>query len=379
MLMTAKDFKGLRRHFLSSCILRQPERNPLFFHCLFKTSLLRKNFHLRHILKSSPKESLVPETDYPFFSSPCVTTNISLSKDESDYEDEEEEGDQDSLISSPVMDLTTSMDPSQGQQQEQGLSLSKGRTTSTSIPRFYSAVDMSGQSDHTLTGHDLAQSGLRMSVASSVASSGNLHDQLHLKIPPVPKASSSYRSDFESWEQQARASSSLLSTSVGGQQPQSEQDQGSQLPSSHHPHHHHHQQGMTTSSSGSASEATGGTTASGSGMMSPTGSTSSLSMSACDSMSPAQMTLAQLRKRKRRPQPIPEDCKDDAYWERRKRNNESAKRSREMRRMKEQQTTMRVIYLEQDNLRLKTEVDMLRTELEKLREILYNRNNVNFH
>jgi len=50
-----------------------------------------------------------------------------------------------------------------------------------------------------------------------------------------------------------------------------------------------------------------------------------------------------------------------------------------MRRMKEQQTTMRVIYLEQDNLRLKTEVDMLRTELEKLREILYNRNNVNFH
>lgn len=84
------------------------------------------------------------------------------------------------------------------------------------------------------------------------------------------------------------------------------------------------------------------------------------------------------RKRKRRPQPIPEDCKDDAYWERRKRNNESAKRSREMRRMKEQQTTMRVIYLEQDNLRLKTEVDMLRTELEKVREILYSRSG-NFH
>ena len=256
--------------------------------------------------------------------------------------------------------------------------MSKGRTTATNnVARFYSAVDMSGQSDHTLTGHDLAQSGLRMSVASSVASSGNLHDQLHLKIPSAPKASSSYRLDFESWEQQARGSASLLS--VGGQQ-QSEQEQGSQLPSSHHSHHHHHhQQGMTTSSSGSASEATRGTTASGSGMMSPTGSTSSLSTSACDSMSPAQMTLAQLRKRKRRPQPIPEDCKDDAYWERRKRNNESAKRSREMRRMKEQQTTMRVIYLEQDNLRLKTEVDMLRTELEKLREILYNRNNVNFH
>lgn len=84
------------------------------------------------------------------------------------------------------------------------------------------------------------------------------------------------------------------------------------------------------------------------------------------------------KKRKRRPQPIPDNCKDDAYWERRKRNNESAKRSRELRRYKEQQTTMRVIYLEQDNLKLKTEVDMLRTELEKLREILFNRNN-NFH
>ena len=106
------------------------------------------------------------------------------------------------------------------------------------------------------------------------------------------------------------------------------------------------------------------------------------SPSECSSMSmsnePSSPGDGQTRKRKRRPQPIPEDCKDDAYWERRKRNNESAKRSREMRRMKEQQTTMRVIYLEQDNLRLKTEVDMLRSELEKVREILYSRSG-NFH
>ena len=85
------------------------------------------------------------------------------------------------------------------------------------------------------------------------------------------------------------------------------------------------------------------------------------------------------KKRKRRPQPIPENCKDDAYWERRKRNNESAKRSRELRRRKEQQTTMRVIYLEQDNLKLKTEVDMLRTEVEKLQEMLFARNGNSFH
>lgn len=88
---------------------------------------------------------------------------------------------------------------------------------------------------------------------------------------------------------------------------------------------------------------------------------------------PSTLVLAALKKRKRKPQPIPDECKDSAYYERRKRNNESAKRSREMRRIKEQQTTMRVIYLEQENLRLKTETDMLRGELEKLREIMYNR------
>ncbi|RWS29633.1 cell death specification protein-like protein [Leptotrombidium deliense] len=88
---------------------------------------------------------------------------------------------------------------------------------------------------------------------------------------------------------------------------------------------------------------------------------------------PSTLVLPTLKKRKRTPQPIPEECKDGAYWERRKRNNESAKRSREMRRVKEQQTNMRVIFLEQDNLRLKTEVTMLRNEVEKLRELLYNR------
>lgn len=74
---------------------------------------------------------------------------------------------------------------------------------------------------------------------------------------------------------------------------------------------------------------------------------------------------------KKSPQPIPVECKDEAYWERRKRNNESAKRSRELRRIKEQQTALRVLYLEQENLQLRTELGMLRSEVDKLRQLLF--------
>ncbi len=43
-----------------------------------------------------------------------------------------------------------------------------------------------------------------------------------------------------------------------------------------------------------------------------------------------------------------------------------------MRRAKEQQTNQRVIFLEQESLKLKAEVDTLREEMEKLREMLFN-------
>ncbi|KHJ90508.1 basic region leucine zipper [Oesophagostomum dentatum] len=38
---------------------------------------------------------------------------------------------------------------------------------------------------------------------------------------------------------------------------------------------------------------------------------------------------------KKKPHPVPQELKDEAYYERRKRNNESARRSREARRQKE--------------------------------------------
>lgn len=75
---------------------------------------------------------------------------------------------------------------------------------------------------------------------------------------------------------------------------------------------------------------------------------------------------------KKRALAVPEEHKDGGYWEKRKKNNESAKRSRESRRMKEDQIAMRVVYLEQENLQLRTEVSLLKSEIEKLRCMLYN-------
>jgi len=43
-----------------------------------------------------------------------------------------------------------------------------------------------------------------------------------------------------------------------------------------------------------------------------------------------------------------------------------------VRRVKEQQTSARVMFLENENVKLKAEVDTLREEIGKLREMLYN-------
>ncbi|XP_046571073.1 cell death specification protein 2-like [Haliotis rubra] len=71
--------------------------------------------------------------------------------------------------------------------------------------------------------------------------------------------------------------------------------------------------------------------------------------------------------------PVPEERKDDAYWERRRKNNEAAKRSRDARRMKEEEIAMRAAYLEQENLKLRAQVAILKNETAKLHYMLYNR------
>lgn len=65
------------------------------------------------------------------------------------------------------------------------------------------------------------------------------------------------------------------------------------------------------------------------------------------------------------------DGKDAAYWERRRKNNEAAKRSRDARRAKEDEIAIRAAFLEQENLKLKYEVAALRNETAKLRCLLY--------
>lgn len=70
---------------------------------------------------------------------------------------------------------------------------------------------------------------------------------------------------------------------------------------------------------------------------------------------------------------MPDDKKDDAYWERRRKNNEAAKRSRDLRRMKEDEIAVRATFLEQENLKLKAQVNILKNELTKLHQMLYNR------
>ncbi|TDG98307.1 hypothetical protein EPR50_G00216880 [Perca flavescens] len=59
---------------------------------------------------------------------------------------------------------------------------------------------------------------------------------------------------------------------------------------------------------------------------------------------------------------VPEEQKDDKYWQRRNKNNVAAKRSREARRLKENQITVRAAFLERENKALRTEVAELRKE-----------------
>lgn len=60
--------------------------------------------------------------------------------------------------------------------------------------------------------------------------------------------------------------------------------------------------------------------------------------------------------------------KDAAYWERRRKNNEAAKRSRDARRQKENEIAVRASFLEQENIQLKMELVQLRTELGAMRD-----------
>ncbi|KAI3390149.1 hypothetical protein SNEBB_001822 [Seison nebaliae] len=64
------------------------------------------------------------------------------------------------------------------------------------------------------------------------------------------------------------------------------------------------------------------------------------------------------------------DGVDLAYLERRRKNNDAAKRSRDLRRQKEDEIALRAAFLEQENLELRAKVELLRSELNNLHVIL---------
>lgn len=103
--------------------------------------------------------------------------------------------------------------------------------------------------------------------------------------------------------------------------------------------------------------------------MSPDGVTAATATSS--QLSPNMSPESHSNSRKRASM-LPDDQKDALYWERRRKNNEAAKRSRDARRAKEDEIAIRAAYLEQENLRLKVEVAALRNETAKLRCMLYN-------
>ncbi|GAA6219966.1 thyrotroph embryonic factor-like isoform X3 [Lates japonicus] len=67
---------------------------------------------------------------------------------------------------------------------------------------------------------------------------------------------------------------------------------------------------------------------------------------------------------------VPEEQKDEKYWQRRKKNNLAAKRSRDARRLKENQITVRAAFLERENSVLRTEVAELRKECGRYKNVV---------
>ena len=57
--------------------------------------------------------------------------------------------------------------------------------------------------------------------------------------------------------------------------------------------------------------------------------------------------------KKRKKIAVPEELKDEKYWEKREKNTEATRRSREAKRLKENQIVLRAAYLEKENEVLK--------------------------
>ncbi|CAK1587617.1 unnamed protein product [Parnassius mnemosyne] len=88
-------------------------------------------------------------------------------------------------------------------------------------------------------------------------------------------------------------------------------------------------------------------------------------------LSPASVSGCESEMRRRgEKRPIPAELKDEKYFERRRRNNQAAKKSRDARRIREDQIAWRACFLEQENASLRAHVAALRQETLTLRTLL---------
>ncbi|XP_046444167.1 transcription factor VBP-like [Daphnia pulex] len=86
------------------------------------------------------------------------------------------------------------------------------------------------------------------------------------------------------------------------------------------------------------------------------------------------LASATTRRPRSEKKPIPDDLKDGKYFERRRRNNLAAKRSRDMRKNREDQVTVRANFLEKENSVLRAQVATLRDEAFALKQMLLHKN-----
>merc|ERR1711926_21881 len=70
--------------------------------------------------------------------------------------------------------------------------------------------------------------------------------------------------------------------------------------------------------------------------------------------------------KKRKKNAVPDEMKDERYWEKREKNKEATRRSREAKRLKENQIVLRAAYLEKENRVLKQELEISNFEKSKL-------------
>ncbi|XP_070536594.1 thyrotroph embryonic factor-like isoform X2 [Ptychodera flava] len=80
-------------------------------------------------------------------------------------------------------------------------------------------------------------------------------------------------------------------------------------------------------------------------------------------------------KRRSSKKPVSDEMKDDKYFERRKKNNMAAKRSRDARKMREEDVARRAAFLEKENAQLRTQLETLKEEAYALRQLLAQKSN----